>query len=64
MPYARALIEASPDRILWGTDWPHPNISGVMPNDGDLLDMLVKFAPDDVMRKKILVENPQKLYGF
>lgn len=64
VPYARALIEASPDRILWGTDWPHPNISGEMPNDGELLDMLVKFAPDDVMRNKILVENPQKLYGF
>ena len=64
VPYARALIEASPDRILWGTDWPHPNISGDMPNDGDLLDMLVKFAPDNVMRKKILVENPRQLYGF
>ena len=64
VPYARALIEASPDRILWGTDWPHPNIPRDMPNDGDLLDMLVKFAPDKVMRKKILVENPQQLYGF
>ena len=64
MPYARALIVASQDRVLWGTDWPHPNISGDMPNDGDLLDMLVKFAPDNVMRKKILVENPRQLYGF
>ena len=64
IPYARALIDASPDRIIWGTDWPHPNISGQMPNDGDLVDLLAKFAPSETSRKKILVDNPQKLYGF
>ena len=62
-PYARALIAAAPDRILWGTDWPHPNVRH-MPDDGDLLDHLVDFAPDEVVRNRILVDNPQRLYGF
>ncbi len=50
VPFARALIEAAPERILWGTDWPHPNVGRHMPNDGDLLDLFV--------------ENPARLYGF
>lgn len=66
VPFARALIEAAPDRVIWGTDWPHSNIfvPGKTPNDGDLLDLLSEFAPDESVRHKILVENPSRLYGF
>jgi 2-pyrone-4,6-dicarboxylate lactonase len=64
MPFARALIEAAPDRILWGTDWPHPNTAGYMPNDGDLVDLIPLFAADEATRRRILVDNPQRLYGF
>ena len=64
VPFAQALIDAAPDRILWGTDWPHPNIEGVMPNDGDLVDLLGLYAPDAEMRRRILVDNPARLYGF
>jgi predicted TIM-barrel fold metal-dependent hydrolase len=64
IPFAQALIEAAPDRVLWGTDWPHPNIEGVMPNDGDLVDLLGQYAPDAEMRWRILVDNPARLYGF
>ncbi|HEX6237107.1 MAG TPA: amidohydrolase family protein [Acidimicrobiales bacterium] len=63
VPYARALIEAAPDRILWGTDWPHPNVRH-MPDDGDLVDLLAEFAPDEATRNRILVENPERLYDF
>ncbi len=63
-PIAQALIAALPDRILWGTDWPHPNKTADMPNDGDLMDLLALFAPDTALRKRILVDNPARLYGF
>lgn len=63
VPYARALIEAAPDRILWGTDWPHPNVRH-MPDDGDLADLMAQFAPDETMRHRILVDNPGRLYDF
>lgn len=63
VPFARALIEATPDRILWGTDWPHPNVRAV-PDDGDLLDLLAAFAPDESVRQRILVANPEQLYDF
>ena len=63
---ARAYIAKAPDRILWGTDWPHSEIyePGKMPNDGDLLDMVLDYAPDEARRHKILVDNPQKLFDF
>jgi predicted TIM-barrel fold metal-dependent hydrolase len=64
VPFAQALIAAAPDRILWGTDWPHPNISRHMPNDGDLVDLVPLYMPDPSMRRRILVENPHRLYGF
>ena len=64
VPFAQALIEAAPDRVLWGTDWPHPNIEGEMPNDGDLMDILALYAPDEGTRERILVANPARLYGF
>jgi len=62
---AHALIAAAPDHILWGTDWPHSEVfkPNQMPNDGDLLDMLLDYAPDEAMRKKILVDNPARLFG-
>jgi predicted TIM-barrel fold metal-dependent hydrolase len=72
-PLARALIAANPDRIIWGTDWPHPNSVGgsttvVSPlsqiDDGRLLNQLPVWAPDAATRKKILVDNPARLYGF
>jgi predicted TIM-barrel fold metal-dependent hydrolase len=66
IPFARAVIAAAPDRIIWGTDWPHSNnfAPGHTPNDGDLVDLLAAFAPDEQTRTKILVDNPAALYGF
>jgi len=64
LPFARALLDVAPDRTLWGTDWPHPNISKWMPNDGDLLDLVPLFAEDQTLQKKVLVDNPARLYGF
>jgi 2-pyrone-4,6-dicarboxylate lactonase len=63
-PFARALINANEDRIIWGTDWPHPAFKGNMPNDGALMDQLADWAPDVAQRKKILVTNSENLYGF
>jgi len=64
VPFARALIETAPDRILWGTDWPHPNVGKHMPNDGDLVDLFALMAPEPALQHKILVDNPARLYGF
>jgi len=64
VPLARALIEANPDRMLWATDWPHPNTFVVQPNDADLLEQLELWAPEQDMRRRILVDNPAALYGF
>jgi len=64
VPFAQALIAAAPDRILWGTDWPHPNIAKHMPNDGDLVDLIPLIAPDPAIQRKILVDNPHRLYQF
>ncbi len=65
-PFAQAAIDVAPDRILWGSDWPHANnfSPGRIPNDGDLLDLLAEFAPDEAVRNRILVDNPARLYGF
>jgi len=64
VPFAQALIEAGADRILWGTDWPHPNIARHMPNDGDLVDLLPLMMPDEATRQRVLVDNPHRLYQF
>jgi predicted TIM-barrel fold metal-dependent hydrolase len=64
IPFARALVEVAEDRIIWGTDWPHPNIAGIMPNDGDLVDLLPQIITDEAIRHKVLVDNPAKLFGF
>jgi predicted TIM-barrel fold metal-dependent hydrolase len=61
MPYARALVAAAPDRVLWGTDYPHPNVKE-MPNDGEQVDLFAETITDEAMRKRILVDNPTKLY--
>jgi predicted TIM-barrel fold metal-dependent hydrolase len=61
VPFARELVTAAPDRVLWGTDWPHPNVRH-MPDDGDLIDLLADFAPDPAARDRILVDNPRQLY--
>ncbi|TCT04267.1 amidohydrolase family protein [Aquabacter spiritensis] len=63
VPFARKLAETAPDRIIWGTDWPHPNVK-VMPNDGDLVDIIPLFAPEPELQHKILVANPARLFGF
>jgi len=62
--FAHALIDAAPDRVVWGTDWPHVMAKGHMPNDGDLCDLLAAWVPDERLRDRVLVENPAKLYGF
>jgi len=64
VPFAQALLEVAPDRILWGTDWPHPNIKKHMPNDGDLVDLIPLYMPDAALQRKVLVDNPDRLYGF
>jgi predicted TIM-barrel fold metal-dependent hydrolase len=63
VPFAQALIAAAPDRVLWGTDWPHPNVKN-MPNDGGLVDLFGLYAPDDATRQRVLVDNPSRLYFF
>lgn len=66
-PFARAVVAAAPNRVVWGTDWPHPAVArlGVaMPNDGDLADLLLEWVPDEEQRRKVLVDNPARLYGF
>ena len=64
VPFAQALIETAPDRCLWGTDYPHPNIQQHMPNDGDLVDLIPLFTDDPALQQKLLVENPARLYDF
>ena len=66
IPFARAVIAAAQNRIIWGTDWPHSNnfAPGHTPNDGDLLDLLAAFAPEKHLQKAILADNPAALYGF
>lgn len=64
VPLAMALIKAAPDRMLWGTDWPHPNKFEAQANDADLIEQLELWAPDPEMRRRILVDNPVALYGF
>jgi 2-pyrone-4,6-dicarboxylate lactonase len=60
--FARALIAVDSQRILWGTDWPHPNITKDMPNDGELVDLFAEMCPDPTTRHRILVDNPSRMY--
>lgn len=58
----RPLVERYPDRVLWGTDWPHPNMETSIPDDGHLVDMIPRIAVTDELRRKLLVDNPMRLY--
>lgn len=61
---ARLLAAHAPTRVLWGTDFPHPNITGDSPDDGALVNLLARIAPDEAARRQLLVTNPAELYGF
>ena len=63
-PFHEALVRANPERLVWGTDWPHPRIEGEMPDAGKLLDLFHDWTPDETTRRAILVDNPARLYGF
>jgi 2-pyrone-4,6-dicarboxylate lactonase len=64
-PIARALVAHAPERLVWGTDWPHVNMDGRrIPNDGDLVDLIPEWITDEATRRRILVDNPCALYGF
>jgi 2-pyrone-4,6-dicarboxylate lactonase len=62
VPFARHLVEAFPDRVLWGTDWPHPNLKSHMPDDGTLVDFIPRIAPTGDLQRRLLVDNPARLY--
>ena len=62
VPFARHLVETFPDRVLWGTDWPHPNLKSHMPDDGHLVDIIPKIAPTPDLQQALLVANPMRLY--
>lgn len=65
LPFAHALVRHAPERLVWGTDWPHISMwDQAMPNDADLLDLLLDQVPDEATRNRILVDNPRALYGF
>jgi 2-pyrone-4,6-dicarboxylate lactonase len=64
IPYAQSLAEHAPERVLWGSDWPHVNIKGPIPDDGALVDLIAHIAPTEAMRRRLLVENPTELFGF
>ena len=64
LPFVHALVDRAPNRLLWGSDWPHPNYFNPMPNDADLLDLMLEWAPDAKVRNLIMVENPRELFGY
>ncbi|RZL85305.1 MAG: 2-pyrone-4,6-dicarboxylate hydrolase [Sphingomonas sp.] len=62
VPFARTLVERFPDRVLWGTDWPHPNMTTHAPDDGALVDIIPRIATNAALQHKLLVDNPMRLY--
>ena len=62
LPFARTVVERHPDRVLWGTDWPHPNMKDHMPDDGQLVDVLPRIARTEELQRALLVDNPTRLY--
>jgi 2-pyrone-4,6-dicarboxylate lactonase len=62
VPFARRVVEEFPDRVLWGTDWPHPNMKTHMPDDGKLVDMIPRMATTTELQQQLLVDNPMRLY--
>ena len=63
VPFGRALVEQFPDRVIWGTDWPHPNMKRQAPDDGMLVDYIPRVAPTAAEQQALLVDNPMRLYG-
>ncbi len=61
---AQAFVKAAPERLVWGSDWPHPGLPDNKPDDALLFDLLAAWAPDEATRNRILVQNPEALYGF
>jgi len=64
VPFARKLVETFPDRVLWGTDWPHPNFRSLPPDDGVLVDLIPEIAPTRALQQALLVDNPMRFYRF
>jgi len=62
VPFARRVVETFPERVLWGTDWPHPNLKNHMPDDGLLVDFIPHIAPTKILQQQLLVSNPMRLY--
>jgi 2-pyrone-4,6-dicarboxylate lactonase len=62
VPFAKSLIDRFPDRVIWGTDWPHPNMKKEAPDDGVLVDFIPRIAPSPAAQKALLVDNPMRLY--
>jgi 2-pyrone-4,6-dicarboxylate lactonase len=62
VPFARHLAKTFPDRVIWGTDWPHPNMKSFMPDEGDQVDLIPRIAPTEDLKRKLLVHNPTRLY--
>jgi 2-pyrone-4,6-dicarboxylate lactonase len=62
VPFARHIVETFPDRVIWGTDWPHPNMKSHMPDDGNLVDVVPRIAPTEDLQHRLLVGNPTRLY--
>jgi predicted TIM-barrel fold metal-dependent hydrolase len=63
-PFHEALVRANPDRLLWGSDWPHPRMEGEMPDAGRLFELFQQWTPDEATRRRILADNPARLYDF
>jgi predicted TIM-barrel fold metal-dependent hydrolase len=64
VPIGRAFVHTAPDRVIWGSDWPHVRHSGRMPNDAELVELLFRYAPDEADLQRILVDNPRRLFAF
>ncbi len=62
--FAQALLDASPERCVWGSDWPHVANWGAMMTVADLLDLLARWVPNEAIRRRVLVDNPHRLFGF
>src|SRR3954449_1817849 len=63
VPFARKLVTEFPDRVVWGTDWPHPHHKGPVPDEGQLVDLIAEMAPTDELRHKLMVDTPRRLYA-
>lgn len=62
VPFARHVVQTFPDRVLWGTDWPHPNMKSHMPDDGALVEVIPRIAPTEDLQRRLLIDNPMRLY--